>query len=75
MHPSKNSTSPNAAFVTNTGEFINLFNSFFISDFTGLFVFILYLPLLSECFTSFVLEFILKYILLKAKIVITNGAI
>ena len=39
--PTINSTNPKPAFVTNTGEFINLLNSFFISAFIGVKVFIL----------------------------------
>ena len=38
MQPIMYNTSPNPAFVTNTGEFINLLNSFFIKDFVGEFV-------------------------------------
>ena len=30
MHPNKNNTKPNPAFVINTGELTNLLNSFFI---------------------------------------------
>ena len=41
IHPKINNIKPKLVFVTNTGEFINLLNSFFISDFIGVNVFIL----------------------------------
>ena len=60
IHPKTYNTNPNPAFVTNTVEFINLLNSFFIKALIGVELFILYFLFDFLVFIDLTLELISK---------------